>query len=261
MKKLLSLVAVVLALATCLTFTASAADKLTFIQATSDGASQPKAAATAAVSNLRAPDGLWFMADTSQAGTHPDSAVGERFLELTLEKVSTVDELKVQWYQGNKSDETFSVVDPADSRMRTYEFYITVSEDGKEWDLAWPKSGVTAKSGTGVDFETYAIAMQNVAYIRIHSNGSTGDTQGAGYNKYIAIRNVEAYGTATGAANQKGEDQVISGGNTNTGNNGGSTNAPTTGETISAGKMIAIVAVAAISCTAAVVIRKKIRER
>lgn len=260
MKKLLSLVAVVLALATCLTFTASAADKLTIIHATSDGkAYSAAAAATAAVSNLRAADGLWFMAKTNMAGEHPDSVAGERFLELTLEKASTVDELKVQWYQGDKGAPDHAVVDPADSRGRTYDFYITTSADGKDWDQAWPKSGVTAKSGTGVDFETYAIAMTNVSYIRIHSTGSTGDSKGDGNNMYIAIRNVEAYGTATGAANQKGEDQQIGGGSA--GGSTGGTQAPTTGETLTPAMMVTFASVAALSCVAAVVIRKKIRER
>lgn len=248
MKKFLSLIAAVLVLATCMTVMVSAADKLLITSATSDAkAAAEKAQPSAAVDNLRQPDGLWYMGRTDDTGLEEDSIAGERYLLLALDKVSKVDELKVMWFQGNGPAPEYA---PTADKNRTYNFYITVSKDGKEWDQAWPKQGAMAQSGTGADFETYPINMDEVGYIRIHSTGSTGDSQ-PNNNAFIAIRKVEAYGTAGTEAVTQVQQKPAAGGST-------SGSSPSTGDFEN---LVIFGTVAVLSCAAVVVIRKKIRER
>ncbi|MBR6530543.1 MAG: discoidin domain-containing protein [Clostridia bacterium] len=254
MKKFLSLIAVVLVLATCLTFSVSAAEKITITSAASDmKAAKPQATAECAVENLRAnvEGGLWYMGDVSEKSDDSDAAPNERYLTLGLGKEADITSIKLQWYQGGGS-----ATDIKAEKNRVYTYYIMASNDGENYEQIYPTNAAFASSGTGADFEEVTCSFKGAKYVRVYGMGSTGD-KSASNNKFFAIRNIEVYGNPTGNAGGDAGASTSKPGNTGSGNSG-STSSPSTGDFEN---VVIFGTVAVLSCAAVVVIRKKIRER
>ncbi|MBQ2731387.1 MAG: hypothetical protein IJF24_05125 [Clostridia bacterium] len=286
MKKFLSLIAVILVLATVLTVSVSAAEKITISSAKSDttyknidqATGLDKAGAESAVENLRPSVGLWYNGSTTYEPSADSIAqAGERYLTLGLAQDADISSIKIQWYQGGSS-----VTDITGEKARTYFFKIEASDKAEGEDnftQIYPASG-DGTSGTGTDFEEYTCTFANAKRIRIWGYGNDGGSDNLGaYN--FAIRNIEVYGTGKGGSganvggsassqgsvdkndgsgNIKDDSNTGNGSTTNPGGNGGNggSQAPTTGDFEN---LLIFGTVAVLSCAAVVIIRKKIRER
>ena len=236
-KRVAVLLVLLLVFAMCLPMTVSAA-VLTITKAQDNGHNtgpttwpEPElnASARAAVKNLRKDGDFWFASDTAASE-----------LILTLEKISTVDAVGIQWYQGGAS-----AIDITATNNRKYTFIIYVSSDnGATWTKAFE-----GKSDTGMAMETYTFdnAVQNIGHVKIFCNGFT---EGTGTTKWAAIREVEVRGTVTGdkPADLDDPDQLPS--------------APDPTEpakpTGDIANILLFGGVAVIACAAVVIIRKKI---
>ncbi len=254
MKKILSLVAVVLALATCLSVSVFAAEKIAVTGAHVDTVYNNKPARPeACIDTLRNADDLWFNCSVLYDPSEDSIAgPGERYLTLALGETADIETLKIQWYQGGSSQTDAAT----GNKERKYEFRIEASADatGDNFTQVYPASG-TATSGTGNDFEEYACNFADAKRIRIWGYGNDGGVEATG-TVNVAIRNIEVYGTGKGGpGGVVDQNDPIPGPTTPRNPNP----APGTGDNVA--KLLTLAGVAIVSGVAVVVIRKKIRER
>lgn len=143
-------------------------------------------------------EGKWYSADVSRNDPSSSAPRGERFMTLVLAEAADLEGVAIQWYQGGSS-----AVDIGDEKQRSYRFYITVSQDGREWTTVYPSdfdsAGIYARSDTGPEVQEYPCVAEDVRYVRICGAGCV-DPKDASCNKYFAIRNVSVYGTGSGRA-------------------------------------------------------------
>ncbi len=271
MKKFLSLIAVVLVLATCLPLTVSAAEEIKVKNIAVDCLYNNKPARPeACIPDLRQDGDLWFNASTNDEPTGGSIATGgERYLTIGLAQDADLSSIKIQWFQGNGPAPDYAV---QGDRQRQYMFIIQASKEATGDDNFEDIYGNYDKadiklSGTGTEAEEYTVSFKGAKRIRIWGFGNTGDIADGKNSMNFAIRELRIFGTGLGGnggdAGQSGDDgsgkhEGSTGGTTNPGGNGGDNNAPTTGDF----ENIALFAgVAVVSCAAVVIIRKKIRQR
>lgn len=247
MKKVLSLIAVVLVLATCLPFAVFAADEIAVSSAKSDATPGVAAGrAEAAIPALRNSTDLWY------AGSLNDEPkADERYITLGLKESADISSVSIQWYQGGSS-----ATDIKAEKDRVYLFVIQASTDGENFTTIYSDNGDFAKSGTGADPETYNCTFSGANYIRIRSCGC--DSTGDGIATYFAIREIRVFGEGKGGAGGNAGSTDTSGSAVQPGESGGST-APSTGNEFA--KIAIFGGVAILAGTAVIVLRKKIRER
>lgn len=284
MKKVLSLIAAVLVLATCLTFAVGAASEIAVANVAVDCQyNNAPARPEACIAGLRSGTDLWFNASTDYEPTSGSIAnPGERYLTLGLAETADLSEIQIQWYQGGSSQTDAA----SGTKARSYTFVIQASKEatGEEnfVDIYGNySSGDIKNSSTGTDHEKISVNFTDAKRIRIWGFGNDGGAGNEGASNF-AIRDIKVLGTGKGGeggqAGQSGNDGSGKhegttggeGGTTNPGGNGGSTTtpggnggnggsqAPTTGDFEN---LLIFGTVAVLSCAAVVIIRKKIRER
>lgn len=265
-KRFLAILAIALAVCTCLPLAVHAAEKIEISSAKSDSPAVKEAArAECAVENLRptVEGGLWYMGNI---GSAPDAdslaESGQRYLTLALKNVADISSIKIQWYQGGSSATDITAVN-----NRNYHFWIEASADGTTFTGIYHSASDPASSGTGKDFEEYQCSFANAKAIRIWGTGSTGDAN-PNNDQFFAIRNIEVYGTAKGANDYTtGSDSAAApkSDTTDTGATSGGTSGNTSGGTSATTgdfeNILLFAGIAVVACAAVVIIRKKIRER
>lgn len=286
MKKFLSLIAVILVLATCLTFAVGAASEITVANVAVDCLyNNAPARPEACIAGLRSGTDLWFNASTNDQPTSGSIAnPGERYLTLGLGETADLSEIQIQWYQGGTSQTDAA----SGTKARSYMFVIQASKeatgDNNFVDIYGSYANNDIKNSiTGTDHEKISVNFTDAKRIRIWGFGNDGGAESLGAMNF-AIRDIKVLGTGKGGeggqAGQSGNDgsgkhegttggEGGTGGTTTPGGNGGTTTpggnggnggnqAPTTGDFEN---LLIFGTVAVLSCAAVVIIRKKIRER
>lgn len=266
MKKFLSLIAAILVLATCLTFSVGAASEIAVTSAAVDCQyNNPPARPEACIAGLRTGDDLWFNCATNY---EPDSSSianpAERYLTLGLGETADISEIQIQWYQGGSSQTDAA----SGTHARSYMFVIQASTEATGDDNFVDIYGNYANSdikmsSTGTDHEKITVSFADAKRIRIWGFGNTGNASDGLGTVNFAIRDIKVLGTGKGgpggdAGQSGGESPSTPGDNGGVTDNGGGSPAPSTGDFEN---IILFASVAVLSCAAVVIIRKKIRER